>query len=206
MNIYMYTVYTYLSVDIYECTSNVSITCRYRRYVLSPFIYHVIFVYAPPFFAFAADCMCTRTHVWCTCKVKCAIVMFLITIVQKGFVFFPERRRDAEACNHRVFIVFFFSFFFFGQFQLPWWRLFIHTQQDAGGRIRWMKDNPAYVQLIPSHLQLRETFPGCFFHFFLSWQEFENEVILRLCFTFQCNVLICETHRDTKLKSLKHST
>lgn len=63
MNIYMYTVYTYLSVDIYECTSNVSITCRYRRYVLSPFIYHVIFVYAPPFFAFAADYMCTRTHV-----------------------------------------------------------------------------------------------------------------------------------------------
>lgn len=27
MNIYMYTVYTYLSVDIYECMSNVSITC-----------------------------------------------------------------------------------------------------------------------------------------------------------------------------------
>lgn len=187
MNIYMYTVYTYLSVDIYECTSNVSITCRYRRYVLSPFIYHVIFVYAPPFFAFAADYMCTRTHVWCTCKVKCAIVMFLITIVQKGFVFFPERRRDAEACNHRVFIVFFFSFFFFGQFQLPWWRLFIHTQQDAGGRIRWMKDNPAYVQLIPSHLQLRETFTVFFSFLSFStgvWEWSDSPAVLHI--SVQC--------------------
>lgn len=33
MNIYMYTVYTYLSVDIYECMSNVSVTCRYRQYI-----------------------------------------------------------------------------------------------------------------------------------------------------------------------------
>lgn len=46
MNIYMYTVYTYLSVDIYECMSNVSIMCRYCWYVL---IYHIIFVrVAPP--------------------------------------------------------------------------------------------------------------------------------------------------------------
>lgn len=38
MSTNVYTVYTYLSVDIYECMSNVSITCSYRQCVLSPYI------------------------------------------------------------------------------------------------------------------------------------------------------------------------
>lgn len=54
MNIYMYTVYTYLSVDIYECMSNVSITCRYRQYVLSLYMSCYISIWhqglAPAFF------------------------------------------------------------------------------------------------------------------------------------------------------------
>lgn len=53
MNIYMYTVYTYLRVDIYECMSNVSITCWFRQFVSSP----DIFVEAARCFCSAADYM-----------------------------------------------------------------------------------------------------------------------------------------------------
>lgn len=36
--IHVYRIYIYLSVDIYECMSNVSVTCRFRQYVSSPYI------------------------------------------------------------------------------------------------------------------------------------------------------------------------
>ena len=140
------------------------------------FIYHVIFV-------LCSSILCVRgwlhvhsysrmMYMWsnvCDCDVSHH------NRAKRVFYFPPPSfLRDAEACNHRVYSVFLFFFFFFGQFQLPWWRLFIHTQQDAGGRIRWMKDNPAYVQLIPSHLLLRETFTVFLGFFFLSRQEFSD--------------------------------
>jgi len=37
--IYMYTVYTYLRVDIYECTSNVAITCSIVSVSLNIMLY-----------------------------------------------------------------------------------------------------------------------------------------------------------------------
>lgn len=52
MNIYMYTVYTYLSVDIYECMSNVSITCSFCRFVSRPLylmLYSYVYLSLPQF-------------------------------------------------------------------------------------------------------------------------------------------------------------
>lgn len=71
MNIYMYTVYTYLSVDIYECMSNVSITCSFCRFVSRP-LYIMIYIR-----------ICIR-HSFCLTLI-CTLVQYNVHVI-----FFPH--------------------------------------------------------------------------------------------------------------------
>lgn len=83
IRIYTCILYIYLSVDIYECMSNVSITCRYRQYVLSPYISCYICIC---FFILSVPQLSTCTLVFkynVHVKILRVIVIFLITIVQK---------------------------------------------------------------------------------------------------------------------------
>lgn len=86
--IHVYCIYIFKCWHIWmyeQCVYNVSVSSVCPLYIM------LYLYYAPPFFAFAADYMYTRIPVWCTCEVTCVIVMFLITIVQKGcFISPPE--------------------------------------------------------------------------------------------------------------------
>lgn len=105
MNIYMYTVYTYLSVDIYECMSNVSITCRYRQYVLYIMLYLYMLLHS--FCSRLTTCTLMFTYIMymysvvCDCDVSyhnCAEVAY-----DSRVFFFFKLSWDAEACDHRVY-------------------------------------------------------------------------------------------------------
>lgn len=68
---YMYTVYTYLSVDIYECTSNVSITCS----IVIMFFNIMLYLYMGP--SAIVTVLTTKLHVhyYTDMHVKCCIIV-----------------------------------------------------------------------------------------------------------------------------------
>lgn len=142
MNIYMYTVYTYLSVDIYECMSNVSITCRYRRYVLSPYISCYICICSSILSVpLLITCTLIFTHMMymyvCDCDRKyhnrAEVADESSLFVCCCFFFVVVVAGEAEACNHRVYWCFLYSF----------WvsivmRVYSHAAKNAGGSLRWI--------------------------------------------------------------------